>query len=468
MGRRILHAGTAQLAGNLCRSRALQEIESGQMSQPAISPILSESRAQGSSSVVKGQAANELFFAVVGHVGSGTTRVATLLSEALKAGTLQGGPFQVEILKAREVIKKWAQEEGETLPGHSVDDIDHAQRLQDLGDAMRLRTQDHAAVARGLIDEIRRVRAKSQGVELKHGEPVVPDGARRAYVLDALRHPAEVQLLRTVYRNAFTLVGVVADQEVRKRRLTKKFKNAGDDHALAFMERDSKAKEEHGQRVSDAFHLADYFVDNTQDRLNEDKKPNEDWNVAERLSRLVKIITHQEIVRPSTAESAMHAAYGAQLRSACLSKQVGAALVDGAGNIVSTGTNEVPKAGGGVYGQGFDDESNDSRCAYRDEKYCSNTREQNEIIEELISSITELAEAAPKSSDLRQRLRASRIGSLVVRAISLLLELTRSGILSPIQKARLSSCTMMQSRLSLDVIGSRQAKEGAGCCFVHS
>lgn len=71
-----------------------------------------------------------------------------------------------------------------------------------------------------------------------------------------------------------------------------------------------------------------------------------EWTVNDNLSRLVKIITHTEIVRPSLSETAMYEAHAAGLRSACLSRQVGACLVDDKGNIVALGTNEVPKAGG--------------------------------------------------------------------------------------------------------------------------
>ena len=58
---------------------------------------------------------------------------------------------------------------------------------------------------------------------------------------------------------------------------------------------------------------------------------NPDWDTHEKLGRLVKILTHSEIVRPDMAEIAIHHAYGAMMQSACLSRQVGAALVDRSG-----------------------------------------------------------------------------------------------------------------------------------------
>ena len=42
------------------------------------------------------------------------------------------------------------------------------------------------------------------------------------------------------------------------------------------------------------------------------------------------------------------------MRSACLSRQVGCALMDSAGTLIATGTNEAPRAGGGVYGETFE------------------------------------------------------------------------------------------------------------------
>ena len=187
------------------------------------------------------------------------------------------------------------------------------------------------------------------------------------------------------------------------------------------MARDARAKEKYGQRVSDAFHMADFFVDNTVDSVIDGGEPNEEWNINDKLSRLIKIMTGSEVVRPEISETAMHEAYGASMRSACLSRQVGAALLDSRGVIVATGTNEVPRAGGGVYGVSFedsdeeDDQDHDHRCAYRKVgRFCSNTREQNTIIDGLISDIPELQNLSPiRKNALREELRQGRIGDLL-------------------------------------------------------
>ena len=366
--------------------------------------------------------ANELIFGVVGHVGSGTSEITRTLNDILSEPNLEGGAYDVRILSARDVIAEWAGSNDEQAPESAQPSLQSTEEFQDLGDKMRSRPTttgepDLPAVARGLILRIRQCRAELQGHSAEEDAAVVPDGTRRAYILDSLRHPAEVQLLRHIYQDAFVLIGVVCEAEKRLSRLVKKYSDAGEGKALAFMRRDAEAKEVFGQHVADTFHLSDFFVDNTADRLLQDGTSNKAWDTNDKLSRLVKILTHSEIVRPEMPELAMHHAYGAMKQSACLSRQVGAALADQHGNIVATGTNEVPKAGGGVYGESFSDEAPDDRCAFRtpsDRRYCSNTREQNQIVEELIDEVPELAAS---KTDRRQQiaslLRRTRIGSLL-------------------------------------------------------
>jgi deoxycytidylate deaminase len=127
----------------------------------------------------------------------------------------------------------------------------------------------------------------------------------------------------------------------------------------------------------------------------------------------------------------MHDAYSSSLRSACLSRQVGAALVDAKGNLIATGTNEVPKAGGGVYGEQFsqpwdvkdepqshEHKIGDHRCAYRQingaQPYCSNTTEQNRIVKKLIGEIPELNNAsAERHLVLSTEIKNGGIGDLL-------------------------------------------------------
>lgn len=372
--------------------------------------------------IILDEAANELVFAVVGHAGSGTSVVANQLRNLLASTRVDGQAFEVKINKARELIQEWASRHGLPIPQETTPpSLAQVKALQDYGDQMRSEKTatgepDYAAIARGLVKNVRSTRAGMMGVHLEEGKPVTPDGKPRAYVLDSIRHPAEVHLLRHVYKEAFILIGVVCEEEKRIYRLTEKYKGDGKLAVLEFMKRDADAADKHGQHVADAFHLSDYFVDNTVDRLKDDN-PNPDWDVNENLSRLIKILTHSELVRPTVAETSMHHAYTAQMQSACLSRQVGAAVVDVHANVVATGTNEVPKAGGGVYGESFEPEPHDARCAMfpnADNRFCRNTREQNTIIKELLEEVKEFRGLSPeRKTKLALELRKTRIGRLL-------------------------------------------------------
>src|SRR6185312_133223 len=198
---------------------------------------------------VEETAANEFVFAVVGYVGSGTSEIAVALKGLLESDALPGGKFDVEILKARKIIGDWATRNGLSPPSTPSNDLGTTQAYQDLGDRMRS-SGDHAIVARSLIEAIRLTRASRLGILSPGEDPVPPDGTRRAYILDSIRHPAEVELLRRVYQDAFVLVGIVCEANVRQQRIVRKYKNAGMDDAAAFMARDARAAEKHGQRVS--------------------------------------------------------------------------------------------------------------------------------------------------------------------------------------------------------------------------
>jgi deoxycytidylate deaminase len=372
-------------------------------------------------------ASNELILGVVGHVGSGTSEIADVLKDTL----IGIGTYEIHIIKARKVITDWAELNRMEVPDPADKRLDATQVLQNYGDEMRKALtksglQNHSAVAVGLIREIKTIREKATRQSSSgEGVSLISQDVRRVYILDALRHPAEVYLLRRIYQEAFVLVGVVCEESKRQARISEKYENAGRDRALEFMQRDAKAREKYGQRVADTFHLSDFFVDNTSDRFVKSGSSNPNWDVAEKLSRLVKIVTHSQVVRPEVEETAMNHAYGAMMQSACLSRQVGAALIDPDGDVLATGTNEVPKGGGGVYGEPVKGPTardrvlkmEESRCALRDplsQRFCSNTVQQNEIIDELIAEFSRIRPMNQKEKEeIKGHIRDTRVGGLL-------------------------------------------------------
>lgn len=352
----------------------------------------------------------ELFFGVVGPVGAGSSRAIDSLERACRSSG-----FKAIRVKASALIKERAAENGKVVPSAERKTLAYVSALQNLGDDMR--EDDSSAVARAAVIEIAKRRAEHTSQRYQPGQPILPDDQKRAYLIDSIRHPAEINLLRRTYGGAFALIGVVCEEKERKRRILGKYftkpEQLDDKNQTAvdaFMRRDADdAEKGHGQHVNDAFFESDFFVDNTAaDDTDANQLLDED------LGRLIDIITHDKMVRPTIEETAMHHAHSARVRSACLSRQVGASLVDADGTVISTGVNEVPKGGGGVYGEDFRAKTDpkDDRCAFRSTRFCSSNREQNKIIDDLISSIPELGSFRDKEA-LRSKIRKTRIGQLI-------------------------------------------------------
>jgi len=361
--------------------------------------------------VISRNRSKEIFFGVVGPVGAGGSRVITSLERACESSG-----YICEKIKASDLIRQWATENGHQIPDSGNKTLEIVKQLQDLGDLMR--ESDTAEVARAALRDIAQRRAVATKQTYTEGQAVQPDVEKRAYLIESIRHPAEISLLRRTYANSFALIGVVCEEEERRKRILGKYfttpqqlNDEVKERVKAFMVRDSDDPEKkHGQHVTEAFYEADFFVDNT------DQDPTDQSQfLDEPLGRLISLVSHDRVIRPSIEETAMHHAHSACVRSACLSRQVGAALVDRDGTIIATGVNEVPRAGGGVYGESFSSDGTveDHRCAFRGSSpYCSSNREQNKIIDELITAIPPLGEIAEEGA-LSAKILETRVGKLI-------------------------------------------------------
>jgi deoxycytidylate deaminase len=196
----------------------------------------------------------------------------------------------------------------------------------------------------------------------KNGKPEQPL-ARHAYILKSLKHPDEVKTLRAIYGPSFHLVAAYSPRESRKRNLAQKL--AASAHSLQsgqffekaeeLMRRDESEREanKYGQNVRDTFPLADVFVDTS----NPD-------GAAGSVRRFIDLLFATAIHTPSKDEYGMFHAQAASLRSAALGRQVGATIATADGDIITIGTNEVPKAGGGLYWCDDDPDMRDFRLGY--------------------------------------------------------------------------------------------------------
>lgn len=261
------------------------------------------------------------------------------------------------------------------------------QRITDLidcGNNLRKAADDASIVARMGLVAIREQRKKISGHEDR------PDKQRRiAYIVRSFKRQEEVLLYRDVYGKAFTLISLYAPKATRIKNLSKRIiggkidARQAESLATDLVNRDNKEEgETYGQRVGNTFPMADYFA-SFGPRVRLDNQ----------FKRLVRLTFGDPYISPTKEEEGMFFAQAAAFRSLDLSRQVGAALFAETGEIISTGCNDVPKAGGGLYWT--DDNS------YRDHElgHDANVAIKKELVADAYRRLREAEQLDPTISD---------------------------------------------------------------------
>ncbi|ATE70356.1 anti-phage dCTP deaminase [Lysobacter capsici] len=340
---------------------------------------------------IKDRLSSELIIAFVGPVASGVSTSAKMLKRKLE--TLYG--YEVpDIIKVSDFIKGNASKVGALLSDSNI--AERISSYQDAGNKLREKF-GHGALAKYAIKSISSIRHSDgfESVRTEGGdEAQVAISKRRVYIIDSLKHPDECAQLREIYGSIFWMVGVSAADHVRQERL----KNMGvpQSQLFALLNRDMGEKAEFGQKVRKVFAASDYFIRN--DDENRD-------NIELNIDRFLDVLFEAEIINPTWEESAMFHAATAAAKSACMSRQVGAALVDGEGELISVGWNDVPRFGGGLY-ESQKGAGSDNRCFRWREKQCHNDFEKHLIEDRVIKGIRDQlakkAAAAPLKKGMKQ------------------------------------------------------------------
>lgn len=252
-------------------------------------------------------------------------------------------------------------------------DYERINAMMDIGTAAR-RIHGDDVIALGITSEISKRREKSNGSK------------RIAYLVHSLKHPSEVRKLREIYTRGFYLIGLHSPGESRISHLCSR-PGITEELAEKLVERDRKENVHFGQQLIDTFHLADFF---SGWRCGSDGKGSERWEMLLKnsLNRFIDLMFGHPNKTPTFGEYAMFLAFSAALRSADLSRQVGAVIARDA-EILATGANDCPKAYGGLYWPYLDQKGLDfvdfpNGRDYMREKD-SNKWKQTEIIRDVIS-----------------------------------------------------------------------------------
>jgi deoxycytidylate deaminase len=249
-----------------------------------------------------------------------------------------------------------------------------------------------------------------------------------AYLVHQFKRKEEIDLFRSVYADLFFQVSVYSRRGARVSHLEKVFSQAANtttyttgradaeqliaiDEAEHLVRQEDELSRKHGQQVTEIFHDADFIVNIDITRPNP----------KEQVQRFCDLLFGANFHSPSHLEYGMFLAKAAALRTIDLSRQVGAALFGPSGEVITLGSNEVPKAGGGTYWS--DDEKYDDRDFVRGVD--SNDERKRQVLREILdiavkdgTAETLMADDRVRKSQVMDALEYGRIVHAEMSAIS--------------------------------------------------
>ncbi|MFH4470103.1 anti-phage dCTP deaminase [Vibrio diabolicus] len=340
----------------------------------------------------------ELVIGIVSAVGTEYKRVTEPLIDRLK-----GFGYSVQEIRVSGCLPSFS----------GADEYERIKHYMQAGDALRENSENNAILAAGVAKNISSSRSASS--------------TKRAFIVNSLKHPREVEFLRKIYGDGFYLVGIHADEKRRHQHLTDD-KGMTQAQANELIRIDEDESFDHGQKTRDTYHLADFFLNLGS---NNDQVKN-------RLQRFLELIFSHPYKNPTFDEFAMFMAFNSSVRSGDLSRQVGA-VISREKQIIATGANDVPKSGGGLYWAEVDETTGkveddlDGKDYTRDGD--SNKQAQAEIIQEITKNLLDKGLVDGQNEvELHKVLKESKISDLtefgrVVHAeMDALLSCNRAGI----------------------------------------
>ncbi|HTW84601.1 MAG TPA: deaminase [Candidatus Sulfotelmatobacter sp.] len=287
----------------------------------------------------------ELIFGLVAPLGVDKNKVI----EAFKT-CVKDARYDFVRIDTTEIIEEYRNRP----KPHAESYLERKEALMDAGDEMRADWASHGdrrgdAVAIAAVFAIHEHRDSTS-----RSSPTMAAGDARCYLIDSLKHPHELETLRSLYGPAFIAIALYAPPAKRREFLL--LRARGQERAVdALLDRDARAPDDLGQRASDAFYVCDFIVDATKD----------EYQIERSLKRLFRLLFGDPHVTPTKQEMGMFLARAAQARSGSLARQIGAAILRDDGSVVSVGTNEVAKPiTGGQYWA-----ADDKRYHGRDRSY---------------------------------------------------------------------------------------------------
>ncbi|MBR7791280.1 deoxycytidylate deaminase [Undibacterium sp. FT147W] len=332
---------------------------------------------------------DELVIALCGPIGSPLHAVAEEIQRMIKDTF---GYDKAEIIRLSDFIRDHASKVQVEIPAN--DSFERITAQIDAGNKLR-EEFGLSILAELAVEKIRFEREEfKQEIGAQNYAP-----RRICHIIDSVKNKEELALLKLVYRDMLYVMGVFSPLSVRESNIAQRnHLKGGDVHTL--IDRDSGEESKAGQTVSDTFPQSDFFlrIDKTTDS-----------ETTKRVERFLHLILGTKVITPTSAESAMYAAAMASAHSGCLSRQVGAAVTDSNEHVLSTGWNDVPKFGGGLYLEGNDD----SRCWNHGGGKCFNDEEKQFFANELVESLKDIIPTQSKQTAKEILRKSGKLGGLI-------------------------------------------------------
>lgn len=386
----------------------------------------------------------EIVVGLVGAVGTDLYLVAELTTAILASF----GYHVEEVISLSTLLNDLGR--SEPLPSGPRETYIDAR--MDAGNTLRRDLEDGSALAQFAIAEIMRRRRSIQAARsLATEQP--PEAV--AYILRSLKHQDEIALLRQVYRERFVCISAHAPRDERIKRLAGMIadshgstdRHEWDAEATRLAQRDEAEEgDDFGQDVRGTFPMADFFVDASHRAL-----------ANEQLERCLRAWFGDPFASPTPEEFGMFHAHAAGVRSADLSRQVGAAITVGS-DVIAVGTNEVPAFGGGAYWTGQERDMRDFQLGYD-----ANARVRASAIEEVRNKLVDagwirrdkLNRPAAEFAELLDGTRVDQLtefGRPVHAEMSAILDAARRG--QPVKGATLYSTTFPCHVCAKHIVGA--------------
>jgi deoxycytidylate deaminase len=260
----------------------------------------------------------ELVIGLVAPVGVDLDSVIELLRKILIKFN-----YDVSVIGLSQII----QEEG--LFDITIDTSTRFKRINTLmtaGNEFRRKAKNNGILSMYAIKKI--LEKRQEDAPLK----------KTIHIIKSLKNPEEVLVFRRVYSNGFFLLGISSSIPSRLDHLIKS-QHMSSNEANSLIKRDESEDVKYGQRVRDVYHQSDAFM-----YLDQNPKDYEDS-----ANRIIELIFGNPFHTPTNDEYGIFLACASALRSGDLSRQVGAIIISENGEVVSAGSNDVPKYGGGLY-----------------------------------------------------------------------------------------------------------------------